>query len=122
MSTGGGFTSGVVAHISHVAAPRLANSVELIRQSLDGGRIDAAGTDGLTVGSGASKNVIGVNGAVIAGLRGGGLAAEHGNGVVQADVAVAVVLREQHTLGGQSLREIWSFGVRAEGDVKAFVF
>src|SRR5580704_1168789 len=116
------FTSRVVAHISHVSAPSFADGVELIGQSLDGGRIDAARADGLAVGSHAGENVIGVGSAVVARLWSAGLPAQHGDIVVQADVAGAVVLREQYALGRQGLRKVRSFRVWTEGDVKAFVF
>lgn len=37
-------------------------------------------------------------------------------------MAGAVILREQHALGGESLRKVSGFRIGAEGDVIAFVF
>src|ERR1700720_4269770 len=112
--------SGVVAHISHVAAPGFANGGELIRQSLDGGGVNAPAADGLSVGSDAGEDEVSVSEAVVAGLRSSRLAADHGDVIVQAHMAGAVVLGEQHALARQSSREKRGFGVGAEGDVKAF--
>jgi hypothetical protein len=50
MSTRRSFAIRIIAHVFHVCAPGFACRIELIRKSLDGGRIDAAVADGLTSG------------------------------------------------------------------------
>ena len=122
MSAGGGFASGIVAHIAHIGTPRFACGVELIGKSLDGGWIDAAGADGLAIRGDAGESKILIDLAIITCLRSGGLAAEHGDIVVEADVAGAVILVEEHALGGKSFGEVRSLGIWTEGDVVAFVF
>lgn len=59
-----------------------ADGVELIGHRLDRGRIDAARADGLAVWRDVGENVVGVSRTVVARLRGGRLAAEHGDVIV----------------------------------------
>src|SRR6202035_434142 len=69
MSTRSGFAIRIIAHIFHVCAPGFAGCIELIGKRLDGGRIDAAIADGLTVGSSAGEAEIRVDNAIAAGTR-----------------------------------------------------
>jgi hypothetical protein len=97
MAALGGLTSGIVAHVLHVAAPGFADGLQLVRESLDGGRIDAAGADRLAIGRGAGLNEVGVGLAIGVGRERAGLTADHRHVVIETHVAGSVVLREQHS-------------------------
>src|ERR1700722_10572472 len=122
MSTGRSFAIRIIAHVFHVCAPGFSGSVELIRKSLDGGRIDAAVADGLTVGGSAGERKIRVDLAIVAGIRCSSLATEHGDVIVETYVAGAVVLVEKNPLRGKRLGKERSLGSRAESDIETLVF
>ena len=122
MTAGRGFPRRIVAHVFHVPTPRPADRVQLIRKGLDGGGIDAATANRLSVRSDTSQSEILEDLAVITRLLCGRLTTKHGNVVVQANMARAVILVQQDSLAGQSLGKVRSLGVRAERDIKSFVF
>src|SRR5262249_14284234 len=91
-------------------------------QSFDGGRIDAARPDGLTVRSHPSESEVRVCEAVAPCLRSRCLAANDRDVVVEADVASCVVLREQHALARKRFGKIRRFRIGTERDVVPSVF
>jgi len=122
MAASGGFARWIVAHIFHIAAPSLAGSGQLIGESLHACRIHAAVANSRAVGRGAGLHEVGVHLAAIARLGSGGLAADHGDVVVEADVAGAEILIEQDALSRQRLGQEGSLRVRAESGVEALIF
>lgn len=83
--------------------------------------IDASAADRLTVRSDAAHHEVRVRLTVVARLRSGGLPADHGDVVVEARVAGAVVLREEHALLRERLLQIRSLRLRAERGIEALV-
>ena len=95
--------------------------VELVRKRLNGRRVDTAIADGLAV-RGAGEHEVCKNLAVVASVGRRCLATDHGDVIIEADVAGAEILIEKNAPRGKRLGEERSFRVRTEGDVEAFVF
>src|SRR5581483_12436785 len=93
-------------HALRVGAPREARGLHLVADGLDARGVDAPLPDGLAVGGARRQgrrdaDELAVHGAVALRLGIRRLAAHHGDVVVQARVARAVVLREQPAHAGE---------------------
>ena len=118
----GRFSAGHVAHVLHVALPRPTLVGELVGHCLHRFGIDAAGTDGLPNEQRARAEEVVEDLAVGLGLQVGTLAADHGDVVVGAGVADAVVLGQQRPFGGQGVSQIGIVGRRPERGAVPLVF
>src|SRR5215467_16139539 len=98
MTAGGRLASRIVAHILHVASPRLTGSRQLIGESFHTGWIYAAAANGLAVGRSASEDEVRIGDAVEACLGSRSLTTQHSDVVVEADVPGREVLAEKNAL------------------------
>lgn len=123
MCAGGRFTRRVLAHVFHVRLPRETGVGELVGDGANALGIHATRAGKLAVGVGlfgggrefAKRRAVGLRSGV------GRLPADHGDVVVQAEMADAVIAGQQRALLGQFLGEIRSDRLRAERDLIGLV-
>ena len=113
---------GLGRHVLHVALPGQPAVLELVGDRLHlRRRIHAAGPEHLAVGRRSSRQEVVVEDAVGLGLRVRGLAADHGDVVVEAEVAGRVVVRQEVALRRQPLRQVLGGALGTKGLVGVLV-